>query len=156
MENDITKGGKVIVFQLQDEEYALSVEQVGAIEKMQTITRVPHSSKFVKGVINLRGVVTPIIDLRLRFGMEETAVSESTRIIIVTLPDMEVGLIVDAANDIIDIPAEMIEQPPAAIGSIDIDYIEGVTKHNDRLIVLLNLQKVLKMEANESLIFMED
>lgn len=156
MENDITNNGKVIVFQLQNEEYALSVDKVGAIEKMQTITRVPHASKFVKGVINLRGVVTPIIDLRLRFGMEEIAVSESTRIIIVTLPDMEVGLIVDAANDIIDIPEEMIEQPPTAIGSIDIDYIDGVTKFGNRLIVLLNLQKVLKMEANESLLFVEE
>ncbi|WP_425453619.1 chemotaxis protein CheW [Oceanobacillus chungangensis] len=156
MEKDITNDGKVIVFQLKDEEYALPVDQVGAIEKMHTITRVPQTSGFVKGVINLRGVVTPIIDLRLRFGMEEIAVSESTRIIIVTLPEMEVGLIVDAANDIIDVPEEMIEQPPAAIGSIDIDYIDGVTKYNNRLIVLLNLQKVLKMEANESLVFLED
>ncbi|RDW19502.1 chemotaxis protein CheW [Oceanobacillus arenosus] len=145
MENNVTKDGKVIVFQLKNEEFAIAVDKVGAIEKMQTITRVPQTPQFVKGVINLRGVVTPIIDLRLRFGMEEMEVTESTRIIIVTSRDMEVGLIVDAANDIIDIPEEMIEQPPAAIGAIDVDYINGVTKFNDRLVVLLDLQKVLQI-----------
>lgn len=134
---------KVIVFQLKDEEYAVSVDQVGGIERMQTITRVPQTADFVKGVINLRGVVTPVIDLRVRFGIEETEFTDATRIIIVYFDDMEVGLIVDAANDVIDIPQQSIEPSPEVVGSVDVDYIEGVAKLDDRLLILLHLQKVL-------------
>lgn len=97
---------KVIVFRLKDEEYGVDVNQVKSIEKLEHITRVPRTPAFVKGVINLRGVVTPIIDLRNRFSLEETAYTESTRIIIVAVGELEVGLIVDAANDVIDICGE--------------------------------------------------
>ncbi|CDQ40093.1 MULTISPECIES: chemotaxis protein CheW [Virgibacillus] len=143
MENEVMSNRKVIVFQLGNEEYAVSVLQVGSIERMIPITRVPQTANFVKGVINLRGVVTPIIDLRLRFGMEESAFNESTRIIIVYVDDMEVGLIVDAANDVIDIPESEIEPAPEVIGSVDADYIEGVAKLETRLLILLDLQSVL-------------
>lgn len=143
MENGMAKVRKVIVFQLQNEEYAVSVKQVGSIERVEPITRVPQTADFVKGVINMRGVVTPIIDLRTRFGLEETNHGEATRIIIVHMNDMEVGLIVDAANDVIDVPENMIEPAPEVLGTVDIDYIEGVAKLNDRLVILLDLQKVL-------------
>ena len=83
MEQSTLPDKKVIVFQLKDEEFAVSVDQVGYIEPLQTITRVPQTASFVKGVINLRGVVTPVIDLRLRFGIEETEHTDATRIIIV-------------------------------------------------------------------------
>lgn len=134
---------KVIVFQLKEKEYAIPVNQVRGIEKILHITRVPKIKPFVKGVINLRGVVTPIIDLRLRFDIEEAAYSESTRIIIVSLDDMEVGLIVDAANDVIDIPAVHIEPQPEVVGTIEADYISGVAKVDKRLLILVNLAKVL-------------
>ncbi|WP_042144796.1 chemotaxis protein CheW [Paucisalibacillus sp. EB02] len=137
---------KVIVFQLKDEEFAVSVQQIGSIERIQTITRVPNTAKFVKGVINLRGVVTPIIDLRSRLGIEETDYNESTRIIIVYLEDMEVGLIVDAANDVIDIPTDIIEPAPEVIGVVNQDYIEGVAKLENRLLILLDLRKILTTE----------
>ncbi|WP_206207763.1 chemotaxis protein CheW [Virgibacillus profundi] len=146
MENEIIVDRKVIVFQLKEEEYAVSVQQVGSIERIQPITRVPQTADFVKGVINLRGVVTPIIDLRVRFGLEETQFNESTRIIIIYLDEMEVGLIVDSANDVIDIPEKSIEPAPEVIGTVDVDYIEGVAKLEDRLLILLNLQKVLTHE----------
>jgi purine-binding chemotaxis protein CheW len=137
---------KVIVFQLKDEEFAVSVQQIGSIERIQSITRVPNTASFVKGVINLRGVVTPIIDLRSRLGIEETAYSESTRIIIVYLEDMEVGLIVDAANDVIDISTDVIEPAPEVIGIVNQDYIEGVAKLENRLLILLDLRKILTTE----------
>lgn len=142
---------KVIVFQLKNEEYAVSVDQVGSIERLEKITRVPQTAAFVKGVINLRGVVTPIIDLRVRFNIEETEFTDSTRIIIVYIDDMEVGLIVDAANDVIDIPQQAIEPPPEVVGSVDVDYIEGVAKLDDRLLILLNLQKVLSNDEIDEL-----
>nr|WP_309099366.1 chemotaxis protein CheW [Fredinandcohnia onubensis] len=134
---------KVIVFSLEDEEYAIPVSQVRSIEKLQHITRVPRSEPFVKGVINLRGVVTPIIDLRTRFGMDETEYLDSTRIIIVATDDVEVGLIVDTANDVMDIPVDSIEPPPEIVGSVEVEYLEGVAKLDKRLLILLNLEKVL-------------
>jgi purine-binding chemotaxis protein CheW len=137
---------KAIVFQLKDEEYAIPVQQVRSIEKVQHITRVPRTPKFVKGVINLRGVVTPIIDLRERFGIESLPFNEQTRIIIVALGEMEVGLIVDAANDVLDIPTNSIEPPPEVIEAIEVDYINGVAKIGKRLLILLNLEKVLEIE----------
>lgn len=146
MDNIISTVQKVIVFRLKDEEYALSVDQIGGIEKLESITRVPQTADFVKGVINLRGVVTPIIDLRTRFGIEETEHTESTRIIIVYFDGIEVGLIVDAANDVIDIPLDAIEPTPEVVGAIHVDYIEGIAKLEKRLLILLDLEKVLKTE----------
>ncbi|MFD2628406.1 chemotaxis protein CheW [Oceanobacillus kapialis] len=151
MEQNTSLTRKVIIFQLQDEEYAVSVQQVGAIERVLPITRVPQTADFVKGVINLRGVVTPVIDLRVRFGMEETEYSESTRIIIINLENMEVGLIVDAANDVLDITEEAIEPAPEVIGTVDVDYIEGVVKMEDRLFILLDLEKVLSVDHMKEL-----
>lgn len=143
MDDNIITDKKVIVFRLKNEEYAISVEQVGGIEKLESITRVPQTAPFVRGVINLRGVVTPIIDLRVRFGIEETDHTDSTRIIIVFYNGIEVGLIVDAANDVIDIPHDMIEPTPEVIGAVHVDYINGIAKLDKRLLILLDLEKVL-------------
>jgi purine-binding chemotaxis protein CheW len=137
---------KVIVFQLKNEEYGIPVEYVGSIERLQTITRVPGTPDFVKGVINLRGVITPVIDLRERFGIEEAEHSEASRIIIVTIEDKEVGIIVDSANDVIDIETGLIEPPPEVIGAVSVDYIEGVAKLDKRLLILLKIDKVLSKE----------
>ena len=142
---------KVIVFQLNNEEYAVSVDQVGSIERIQPITRVPQTADFVKGVINSRGVVIPVIDLRIRFGLDEIEHSDSTRIIIFYLDDIEVGLIVDVANDVVDIPENIIEPPPEVVGTVHVDYIEGVAKLDDRLLILLDLQKVLTTDEIEHL-----
>lgn len=134
---------KVIVFQLADKEYAIPVSNVQGIEKLMHITRVPKTEKYVKGVINLRGVVTPIIDLRERFGLPPSEHKDSTRIIIVNLEDMEVGFVVDSANDVIDIPTASIEQQPEVVGSVEEEFIQGVSKVDNRLLILLHLEKVL-------------
>ncbi|MFY3793384.1 chemotaxis protein CheW [Ureibacillus sp. MALMAid1270] len=137
---------KVIVFQLVDKEYAIPVSNVQGIEKLMHITRVPKAEKYVKGVINLRGVVTPIIDLRERFGLPYSSYVDSTRIIIVTLENMEVGFVVDSANDVIDIPVSSIENQPNVVGSVAVDFISGVAKLENRLLILLHLDKVLNPE----------
>lgn len=151
MTEKVSNDLKVIVFQLKDEEYGIPVQQVQSIERVQHITRVPKAANFVKGVINLRGVVTPIVELRKRFGLEESNYSDSTRIIIVGLEDMEVGLIVDAANDVIDIPDGTIEPPPEVVGSVEAEYLNGVAKIEKRLLILLNLDKVLTTETKNEL-----
>jgi len=139
-----SKDMKVIVFQLMDKEYAVGVDVVESIEKLISITRVPKTPSYTKGVINLRGVVTPIVDLRERFGMEVKPLDDSSRIIIVSLEEFEVGLIVDAANDVIDISVESIEPQPEVVGSIESEFISGVAKIDKRLLVMLNLEKVLQ------------
>lgn len=134
---------KVIVFQLNDKEYTIPVSQVKSIEKIMHFTRVPHTLPFIKGVMNLRGVVTPLIDLRVRFGLEEQAYSDSTRVIIVSVADAEVGLIVDGANDVIDIPSGQIEPPPEIVGAEAAKYINGVVKIEKRLLILIDLENIL-------------
>ncbi|MBD8587308.1 chemotaxis protein CheW [Peribacillus simplex] len=143
---------KVIVFQIKDKEYAIPVDKVSGIEKLLHITRVPKALKFVKGVINLRGGITPIIDLRVRFDFEEVEYDESTRIIIVILDDMEVGLIVDSANDVLDIPVESIEPQPEVVGHLASEYISGVAKIEKRLLVLINLEKALSLDMTENML----
>ena len=146
---------KVIIFQLQDEEYALPVEYVSAIERVHPITRVPGTAKFIKGVMNLRGIVIPIVDLRLRFGMEEKELTDQSRFIIVTINELQVGLIVDAASDVIDLPKAKIEPNPEVVGQVSVDYIDGVAKIDERLFVLLNLEKILTSEQHQLLVKME-
>ena len=143
---------KVIVFQLENEEYGIPVQQVRSIEKVQHITRVPRTAPFIKGVINLRGVITPIIDLRIRLGLTELSVNESTRIIIVSNEDMDVGFIVDAANDVIDLGEDTIEPAPDVVGAVQAEYIKGVAKLEKRLIVMIDLEEVLKVEIEQSFI----
>src|SRR5699024_4411813 len=109
------------------------------------------TADYVKGIINLRGVVIPVIDLRLCFGMEEASYTESTRIIIIHIDQIEVGLIVDVANDVIDLQEDMIESAPEVVGTVHVDYILGVAKLEKRLLILLDLQKVLATEEIEQL-----
>ncbi|WP_232697053.1 chemotaxis protein CheW [Brevibacillus daliensis] len=142
---------KVIIFRLLDEEYGVEVQQVKSIEKLEHITRVPRTPSFVKGVINLRGVVTPIIDLRSRFSLEEAEPTDATRVIIVAVDELEVGLIVDSANDVVDIPLQAIAPPPAVVGGVEAAYLRGVAKLEKRLLILLNLDKVLSTDEIKQL-----
>ncbi|WP_315371541.1 chemotaxis protein CheW [Paenibacillus xylanexedens] len=135
---------KVIVFKLGSEEYGIEVDKVQTIERMMPITRVPKTLSFVKGVINLRGVVIPVIDLRGRFSLPETAKTDQTRIVIVGVDDMQVGFIVDSANDVIDIKSSAIDSPPEVVGGVKARYLRGVAKLEDsRLLIMLNLNEVL-------------
>ncbi len=141
---------KFIIFELNKEEYAIPVHQVRSIEKLLPITRVPNVPSHIKGVINLRGVITPIVDLRLRFEMEENEYSESTRIIITVVGDHEVGFIVDAANDVLDITEDDIESAPEVVGTVETKYIQGVVKLDKRLFVCLDLFEVLQIETSNN------
>jgi purine-binding chemotaxis protein CheW len=138
---------KSIVFELNDEEYALPVDLVGAIERVMPITRIPGVPPFVKGVLNLRGVVTPVIDLRERFSFDRQEETEATRIIIIQHDEKDVGLIVDACYDVIDIPNESIEPAPETVGTVKIDYINGVAKYDERLLILLNIDEILSTDV---------
>lgn len=135
---------KVIVFELSNKEYAIEIDVVQGIERVMAITRVPRTPSYVKGVINLRGVVTPVIDLRERFELEKKDLDDNTRVIIVSLESYDVGLIVDTANDIVDVPVQSIESQPEVVGSVASDFIAGIAKVDQRLLVMLELERVLE------------
>jgi len=138
---------KVIVFALGSEEYGIEVDKVRTIERLSPITRVPKTASFIKGVINLRGVVVPVIDLRGRFGLTETSATENSRIIVVAVADLEVGFIVDSANDVIDINTDSIDSPPEIVGGIKAKYLRGIAKFGEgRLLIMLNLSEVLNKD----------
>ncbi|GIP14569.1 chemotaxis protein CheW [Paenibacillus montaniterrae] len=135
---------KVIVFGIGKEEYGIEVDKVRTIERMMPITRVPKTPPFIKGVINLRGVVVPVLNLSGRFNLPESEVTEHTRIIVVAVNEMEVGFIVDTANDVIDINSDTIDTPPEIVGGIQAKYLDGIAKiGEDRLLIMLNLSEVL-------------
>ncbi|WP_339249728.1 chemotaxis protein CheW [Sporosarcina sp. FSL W8-0480] len=134
---------KVVVFQLAEKEYMLNVDVVESIEMILPITNVPLTPSYVKGIVNLRGVITPIIDLRTRFQLEMKPFDEDTRIIIVSCDKFKVGLIVDMATDVIDIPKDVIEPQPKVVGSVESEFINGVAKIDKRILVMLNLDEVL-------------
>lgn len=143
MTETLTQDLKIIVFQLKEKEYAIPVEQVRSIEKELHITRVPGVAPYILGVINLFGVVTPVVDLGKQLGLDEALNTDSTRIIIATFNDIEVGLIVDAANDVLDISRDSIEPSPEIVGGAEVGYINGVVKIGKRLLILLDLEMVM-------------
>lgn len=148
---------KVIMFTLADERYGVEVEKVHTIERMYPLTRVPKTPSFVKGVFNNRGVVIPVIDMRERFSLPTEDYTEHTRIIIVVVNEMQVGLIVDSANDVIDIDPDHIDDPPELVGGIRAKYLRGVARLEDnKVLVLLNLQEVLNKSEIVQLEQIED
>lgn len=144
MENTEQKTVKVILFHLGDETYGVPIDQVLSIEHLESLTRVPNAANFVEGVMNLRGLIIPIIDIRKRFGLVPVPVTKDSRVIIVETEDLQVGMLVDMAKQVTDIDLEAIEKTPDIVGGLDARYISGVARiENDGLLVLLNLDRVL-------------
>jgi purine-binding chemotaxis protein CheW len=142
---------QLVSFKLREEEFGVNILQVQEIIRMQEITNVPNAPDFVEGVINLRGRVIPIVDLRKRFGLEAKEHSKATRIIVVMIDQVTVGLIVDEVSEVLRIPEDTVEPPPPIVAGIEADYIKGVGKLEDRLLILLDLNKILSQEERSSL-----
>jgi purine-binding chemotaxis protein CheW len=134
---------QLIVFRLANEAYGVDIGQVQGIERIQRITRVPHTPAFVEGVINLRGQVTPVLTLRTRFGLEPAEHTKETRIVVVRMDDAWVGLVVDAVDGVLRITSDQVEPPSELVASVDAEYLRGIAKVADNLLILLDLQKVL-------------
>lgn len=138
-----TKAGKYLTFTLDREEYGLEILKVREIIGVMAITAVPRTPDYVKGVINLRGKVIPVIDLRLKFGMPEAEHTEQTCIIVVQVGTMEMGIIVDEVSEVLDIAGEHIEPAPAFGVNVDTEFILGMGKTEQRVTILLDIDKVL-------------
>ncbi len=135
--------GKYLTFALGDEQYGISIRHVTEIIGVQHITGMPDVDDYVKGVINLRGKVIPVIDMRLRFGLEEADYDERTCIVVVNIEDSSVGLIVDTVAEVQAIDDEHIDQPPSVFSNEAKEYIEGLGRVDDQVKILLNTRKIL-------------
>lgn len=135
-------GGKYLTFKLANEEYGLEILKVREINGMMDITAVPQMPSYMKGVINLRGKVIPVIDLRLKFGFQEIEHTEQTCIIVVDV-GKDIGIIVDTVSEVLDIKGENIEPPPQVGKAVDNSFILGMGKVGEAVKILLNIDRVL-------------
>jgi purine-binding chemotaxis protein CheW len=151
----VNREGKYLTFSLAGEEYGIGILKVKEIIGMMPITMVPRTPPFVKGVINLRGKVIPVVDLRLKFGMEEMGYSERTCIIVVEITgqggSVLIGIVVDAVSEVLNIKGGDIEETPAFGAKLDTEYILGMAKMNGGVKILLDIDRVLKNEEKELL-----
>ncbi|HTS16056.1 MAG TPA: chemotaxis protein CheW [Verrucomicrobiae bacterium] len=147
------RAGKYLTFKLGAEEFGLEILKVQEIIKMMDITRVPRTPDFVRGVINLRGKVIPVVDLRLRFGMEAKATTDKTCVIVVQVRRENVtvtmGTIVDEVSEVLDIGGEQIEPAPEFGEMVNTDFIVGMGKVGKRVVMLLDVDKVLSQQELE-------
>lgn len=142
--------GKYLTFSLGAEEYGIGILKIKEIIGMMPITPVPRTPPFVKGVINLRGKVIPVIDLRVKFGMEDRAYTEKTCIIVVESKGQNsvlMGIVVDAVSEVLNIKAGEIEETPKFGTDLDLDYISGIAKINGSVKILLDIDKVINQEG---------
>lgn len=141
---------QLVLFRLADEYYGLDIGCVREIIVWQPVTRVPRTPPFIEGVINLRGQIIPVIDLRRRFGLPETERDRSSRIVVVEIASVVTGLVVDAVSEVIRLPTSAIE-PPSEVLAVDAAFIRGIARTDQRLIILLNAERILDHAEQEAL-----
>ncbi|WP_163970615.1 chemotaxis protein CheW [Oceanobacillus halotolerans] len=137
---------KVIVFMLNNQKFAVDIQQVRSIERIHNITEIPRSSQFIKGILELREEITPIIDLKDRLKIGEVNQSSESRVIVVSFNSIQIGLLVDSAKDVINVNPNKITSTPKYIGGISEMFIKGVAKLEDDLLILLDLDHILSLE----------
>ena len=156
---------QLVVFDLANEHYGVDISAVDSIIKMQPITAMPHTPSFVEGITTLRGAVLPVVDLRRRFGLPADETTKETRIVVVEMDGSQVGMVVDGVSEVLQVQEESIEPPSPVVVTVDGDwssrnaFITGIAKVNGqdseskggRLIILLDLDKVLSPEEQASL-----
>lgn len=159
-ENDIHRTNQYLTFSLSDELYALEVSKVQEVLEYQTITRVPKTPEYMRGVINVRGGIVPVVDLRLKFNLPAQEQTVDTCIIVLEIAlnneTITVGTIADNVHEVIEIQPEDIEPTPRIGTRLDTDFIEGIGKHGDRFLVILNIDKILTAEEITSMVDREN
>jgi purine-binding chemotaxis protein CheW len=147
---------QLVSFRLGSEEYGVDIAQVQEIIRLVEITHVPRAPHFMEGVINLRGQLIPIIDLRTRFGMPRVAATKSTRIVVTEIANKRVGMVVDSVSEVLNIPTDHVEEAPDMVAGVGTEYIAGVGKINDRLIIMLDLAMVISTQEKQELAGIEN
>lgn len=153
--SSVEKESKYLTFSLDAEEYGIGILKIKEIIGMMPITNVPQTPEFIKGVVNLRGKVIPVIDLRLRFELSETQYNQRTCIVVVEITGQKgkfsIGLVVDSVSEVLNIKAEEIEKSPSFGAKVHTDYILGMAKMNGSVKILLDIEKVLSSSEMTSL-----
>jgi purine-binding chemotaxis protein CheW len=143
---------QLVIFRLGDEEFGVDILKVREIERLgQGITRVPKSPEFVEGVINLRGEIVPIVDLRKRFGLVLHAIGHEARVVIVEVGDNQIGMMVDQVVEVLRVPISSIGIAPSITKGVDAYFLSGVAKIGERLIILLDLERALSADEMKQL-----
>ncbi|RME33823.1 MAG: chemotaxis protein CheW [Deltaproteobacteria bacterium] len=145
-EDEDTLRRRWLSFFIGREQYAVDIEQVKEIIKPREVTEVPRTPDFLPGIISLRGIIVPVIDLARRLRLGETQQSDRTRIIVCELGDRIAGLLVDTIAQVVDVSEHQVEPPPAVLTGLDRDMVEGVGRIQGRMVVLLNVEQVLDLE----------
>ncbi|MFP4383632.1 MAG: chemotaxis protein CheW [Spirochaetia bacterium] len=139
-----------LTFTLDEEQYALKVSRVREVLEFTTVTKVPKTQEFMRGVINLRGNVVPVVDLRLKFDLPETRKTVDTSIIVMEIMMQDemitLGVLADSVQEVIDLQEDSIEPPPKIGNRINAEFIEGIGKQNDHFIIILNIDKIFSYE----------
>jgi len=141
-----TDGSQYLTFALGDEEYGVEILKVQEIRGYSAVTPIPNTPQYIKGVMNLRGTIVPVVDLRGKLAMSEAEYSQFTVIIVVTVGAKVMGLIVDAVSDVLNIPKTDIQATPDFGAQVDARFINGMAKAGDKLVVLLDIDRVLGAE----------
>ncbi len=142
---------EVVTFSLGEINFAINIQNVQGINRMGEITKLPDSLPFVEGIINLRGAIIPLINLRKRLGLPSVEFDKATRFVVIEIQKNLFGFIVDRVNRVLQIPKDLIEPTPKGSLSIDAKYVVGIAKLKDSLIILLDLEKILSLEEIEKL-----
>lgn len=137
---------QLVGFRVDKEEFAVDILQVQEINKMIGITKIPNAPSFVEGVVNLRGRIIPVIDLRTRLRLQKKEIDSKSRIIVVEIKGKTLGFIVDEVSEVLRIPESVTELPPDMVTNIDSEFITAVAKLEDRLIILIDLEKIIKAD----------
>ena len=138
-----TDGSQFLTFQLGDELYGVDILRVQEIKGYTTVTKIPNTPPHIKGVLNLRGTIVPIIELRTKFGMPTIDYTMFTVIVVVVVQEKIMGLVVDAVSDVLDIDRKDIQPPPEFGAKVDVSFLKGVGKSGDKLVALLDMDRLL-------------
>jgi len=141
-----TEGSQYLSFILGEEHYGVDILRVQEIKGYTSVTRIPNTPDFIKGVLNLRGAIVPIVDLRAKFGMEKVDATMFTVIVVVVVKDRVMGVVVDAVSDVLDIPMKEIQPPPNFGAKVDTSFIYSIARSGDKLITLLDIDRVLSTD----------
>lgn len=137
---------QLVIFELGAEHFGIDIASVEGINKMLDITKIPQSPDYMLGITNLRGSVLPVLDLQKRFGMKSEEQTNETRIVVANMDGVKVGMVVSAVSEVLTIEDSVIEPPPPMVSNINSEFIIGVAKIDKRLVILLDLSKVLSFE----------
>lgn len=145
-QNDHAGSLQMVSFQLAEEEYGIDISKVREIILVGEITQIPETPAFVKGLINLRSNIIPVIDLKLRFGLPEAERTDDTRIMVVDVAGKTIGIIVDAVNEVLRISQSNIAPPPPTVAGLGHEYLTGLAKLENRLLIVLDIERILSNE----------